>query len=357
MDYYKKYIKYKVLFKENPTNQKYFKKYKYYKYKIKFLGYNYQIVNIDLTDDIQYIILELENKNKRFLQTVYEKIPKLKDYISYSSIVSKIKSEKFLNNLDKVLVNLIEIKNKFINGDLINKKDIEKLVKSGIDFISYFISSFMSLFFPTSSISYQISNFSDPILSFINLYGDLYSSEVIENNNIIIKKYNSEKRQIIDNKKYKYREKILLSINELVDYIKKLILESLLNNSDISYPPNFEKNIIEKIRNLILNIGLGPKIIEKILSVISNEINLFIEAEKKKKNNMNIFNRIDMSRFNGNDMSRFNGNDMSRFNGNDMSRFNGNDMSRFNGNVMSRFNGNDMSRFNGNDMSRFKKIN
>lgn len=34
MDYYKK----------DPTNQKYFKKYKYYKYKLKYFNLNYKII-------------------------------------------------------------------------------------------------------------------------------------------------------------------------------------------------------------------------------------------------------------------------------------------------------------------------
>ena len=356
MDYYKKYLKYKILFKKDPTNQKYFKKYKYYKYKLKYFNLNYKIINIELTEDIQYIILELENKNKRLLQTVYNIIPNLKYYISYNSIISKIKSEQFLINLDKILVNLFEIKNKFIRGDVIDKKDISKLIKSSLDFVTYFISSFLSIFFPTSVITNEISKYSEPILSFINLYSDLYLSEIIENNDMIIKKYTNEKRQIIDNKKYKYRETLLLSINELVDYNKKLIQESMLNGSKISLPQNFEKNIIEKLNNLILSIGLSPKIKEKTLTVIKNKMNTVIETINKKNKKENdlrekIMQDIKRSKEISEKQDRMNKMDFDI-----MSKRVKNNMFDFQGNNMNEFQGNNMNGFQGNNMNKFKDI-
>jgi hypothetical protein len=380
MDYYKKYLKYKILFTKNPTNQKYFKKYKYYKYKVKYFQ-KYIIINIDLTDDIQYIFLELEKKNRRFLQTIYNKIPEVKKYFSYDSIVSKLKSEKFLIYLDKILVNLFETKNKFIRGDVIVEKDIKNLLNTSLDFASYFVSSFLSIFFPSSLISNVISKYSEPILSSINLYGDLFLDEIIENNDIIIKKYTSEKRQIIDNKKYKYRETILLCINELVDYNKKIILESMLNGSKISLPQNYEKIISEKLNNLILSIGLSSNIKEKILTVIKNEINTVIETinkknkkendlrekimqdikrnkeisekqEKEKKDSMNKMHLDIMSKRVKNNMFDFPVNNMNGFQGNNMNGFQGNNMNGFQGNNMNGFQGNDMDKFK--DM--FKKM-
>jgi len=290
MDYYKKYLKYKILFTKNPTNQKYHKKYKYYKYKLKYINFNYKIKNIELTEDIQYILLKIEEHNRRILQTFYNQIPDIDKYMTYNSFISRIKSEKFLINLDKLLVNLFETKNKFISGVAIDIKDVNKIILSSIDFATYFVSSFLSRILPTSLITDETSKYSAELLSFINLNGELYLSDIIENNDMIIKKYTNEKRQLTDKKEYKYRETILLSIKDLIDYLKKIMLKSLIDHTNVILPENFEENIINKLNNFILSIGLTPKFEAKIINLIKIYIHPIINdineknAEEKKRN-------------------------------------------------------------------------